>query len=295
MITCIWQLRMARWMRKKEDRITCLRVLYQAVSILLCCHPNSTTLYHFFQDKISLLRDFVYILKTGPGSSEVSVNIPLDIRLLAVQCLCAIVGSQDTSSVSVLGRFSWLLHELGVNRGQYMGLLPCLLRSITSYVIGPDKLDDFDDSSVAVEDSERIVWIENVLVLTLSLVQSSTALQALTDNGFVALVIAAMKQSPLRARSTTRFFVETLLIQCLDNAISTHAPAFNVFKDADGANAIIERLSKELEVIGLSDDNKPSSSSFSRSSFPSSSSSSSSSAEAVTGARKMILHNLLLL
>ena len=88
MITCIWQLRMARWMRKKEDRITCLRVLYQAVSILLCCHPNSTTLYHFFQDKISLLRDFVYILKTGPGSSEVSVNIPLDIRLLAAVSLC---------------------------------------------------------------------------------------------------------------------------------------------------------------------------------------------------------------
>ena len=45
-------------------------------------------------------------------------------------------------------------------------------------MIGPDKLDDFDDSSVAVEDSERIVWIENVLVLTLSLVQSSTALQS---------------------------------------------------------------------------------------------------------------------
>ena len=69
---------------------------------------------------------------------------------------------------------------------------------------------------------------ENVLVLTLSLVQSSTALQALTDNGFVALVIAAMKQSPLRTRSTNRFFVETLLIQCLDNAISTlHPPSMS--------------------------------------------------------------------
>lgn len=55
--------------------------------------------------------------------------VPLDIRILALHCLVAIVGSQDTSSVSVLGRFSWLQHELGVNRGQYMGIYSFLSHS----------------------------------------------------------------------------------------------------------------------------------------------------------------------
>ena len=83
-----------------------------------------------------------------------------------------------------------------------MGLLPCLLRSITSYVIYPDKVVEYDDSLMSADDSERLQWIEYVLVLTLSLMHSSTALQALTDNGFVALVIAIIKESSLQVRST---------------------------------------------------------------------------------------------
>ena len=173
----------------------------------------------------------MYLLKSGPGSidPESIVAVPLDVRIQAVRCLVAIVGSRDTSTVSVLGRFSWLQHELGVNRGQYMGLLPCLLRSTSLYLAGLDHdapldpdasslLSDKDD----VEQQERLEWIEMILILTLSLVHSSPALQALTDNGFVALIVTFLQTSPLPAerKSSIRLAVETLLVQCLDTAVS---------------------------------------------------------------------------
>ena len=85
------------------------------------------------------------LITTGPGSSEYSQQpstasstntptTPLSLRVLACECLTAIVSSRDSSSVSVMGKFSWLQSDLGVARGHYMGLLPCLLRSATSFI-----------------------------------------------------------------------------------------------------------------------------------------------------------------
>jgi hypothetical protein len=86
----------------------------------------------------------LYIFFPGPGSSEYTEQLdssqirdpttPLSLRVLACQCLTAIVSSRDSSSISVMGKFSWLQSDLGVARGHYMGLLPCLLRSSTSFI-----------------------------------------------------------------------------------------------------------------------------------------------------------------
>jgi len=190
-----------------------LKLLFLSVSILLNSHPNSSILYQFFQDKTDLLRDFIYLLKTGPGSGERGVDIPLDIRIHACRCLVAIVGSRDNSSVSVLGRFSWLQHELGVNRGQYMGLLPCLLRSTALYLMGQEVPASIDPDTTESDNDDRMRWIEMILILTQSLIQTSTALQALTDNGFVALAISLLQQMPAENRSPLRLGVETVVVQ----------------------------------------------------------------------------------
>ena len=95
-----------------------------------------------------MIRDFVYLIKSGPGSqdNEPSIHLPLDIRNLACKCLEYVIGSRDeTSGGSIASRFSWLQHDLGVSRGQYMGVLPCLIRSITSFLIDQESGDSAHD------------------------------------------------------------------------------------------------------------------------------------------------------
>ena len=186
-----------------------MKILYQSVLILLCCYPNSSTLYHFFQDKTNLLRDFIFLLKTGSIPLQESDYIPLQLRMLACRCLVAIVGSRDTSSVSVLGRFSWLQHELGVNRGLYMGLLPCLLRSFTSFMVSQE------DNMMAIEKDSNYMWIEYIMMLVSALISTPTALQSLTDNGFIALMMSIFQDLASVHRSAIRLYTETLIIQVI--------------------------------------------------------------------------------
>lgn len=61
----MWKIRLIRKITTLEGRIDILRQQYRSILILLCCYPNSSVLSHFFQDKTDLLRDFVFMLKTG--------------------------------------------------------------------------------------------------------------------------------------------------------------------------------------------------------------------------------------
>ena len=114
----LWQIRFLHLMISREGRKMFLECLYHAVHTLLCCYPDGSLLSQFFQDKPDLVRDFLWLLRTGPGSvGYVQGLVPIYLRQLSCQCLCAIVGSRDSANVSVLGgRFSWLQHDLGVNR-----------------------------------------------------------------------------------------------------------------------------------------------------------------------------------
>ena len=114
----LWQVRLLKLMVTPEGRRIFLECLYHSVHTLLCCHPDGTLLSQFFQDKPDMVRDFLWFLRTGPGSVGYTPGlVPIYLRQLSCQCLNAIVGSRDSANVSVLGgRFSWLQHDLGVNR-----------------------------------------------------------------------------------------------------------------------------------------------------------------------------------
>jgi hypothetical protein len=201
----IWQIRLLRFMLTLEGRKVFLEALYHAVHVLLCSHPDGTLLSQFFQDKPDILKDFLYLLRTGPGSvGYVKGMVPIYLRQLSCLCLNAIVGSRDSANVSVMGgRFSWLQQDLGVNRGQYMGLLPCILRSMTSFLLldeglaesvaanpNPDNISA-DSSSTAMEIStencssedkgkeyeETLLWVESVLGLTMALIAVTTGIK----------------------------------------------------------------------------------------------------------------------
>lgn len=169
--TILWQIRIMKLLLSPEGIRLFLEIKYHCIYILLCCHPDGNILTQFFQDKPDVLKDFVWLLSTGPGSlayrqthvqvslvyvqgnvqgtvqsengqmdvqENVHMNVqeselkseycdvPIYLRQLACQCLCAIVASRDSANVSILGgKFSWLMHDLGVNRWGVFVLYLC--------------------------------------------------------------------------------------------------------------------------------------------------------------------------
>lgn len=265
--------RMRRLVQTAQGRRSLLRLQYQATAILLGCHPDSSVLFSFFQDKVDLIKNFMYLLRTGPGSLDYKPDVvDLDIRLLACQCLEAIVGSRDQSSTPIFARYPWMMFDLGLNRGQYMGLLPCLIRSSTSYLISLDATEAEQASleSAAVVESKmdvessahvganshlsdpeveaRLLWIENVFMLLIAIVNVSTALPALTDNGLIGSILLVMERLNIRNRSTTLIFVEIMTIEILESSVTSHSPAMLSFKEKNGMEVIINRLCRELQL-----------------------------------------------
>jgi hypothetical protein len=340
------QMRSMRALTTMAGRQMALRRVYQAILILLCCHPSSATLSDFFHDKTEILLDFIYMLRSGPGTPEYSSNIPFDIRVLACQSLVAVVGSRDVSSISVMGRFSWLQHDLGVNRGQYMGLLPCLLRSAASFLasrhdntceyaaeisladdgagggsrqvnswatrvaaaaagggargdgaafsallvrtpptglmkvaclekIKSDMKSNFSSDVVvtvetlrvwilaaqevspvyssdgAVQYSSnyllRLLWTEQILILTTAVISATSALPALVDSGFIALIVGTIVDPAVRDHTDLQLsYLEATLIQMLELSISDSASSMNIFREMDGVETLLERLLYEI-------------------------------------------------
>jgi len=123
-------LRFKRLLVRLEGRRLYVRMQYIVAGALVLCHSDSSVLYNFFQDKIDMIKDFIYLLSAVPGLSsapaEPGPDVPADIRILSCRCLEAIIGSRDNSTSPIFIRYPWILHDLGVTRGQYMGLLPCL-------------------------------------------------------------------------------------------------------------------------------------------------------------------------
>jgi hypothetical protein len=255
----IWKLRSRRNLNTNEGKIRFLNNLYGAVAVLLGCYTDFNKLNNFFQDKTELLKDFVYMIRSGPGLSTGDTRmddgsshykVPLYTRTLAIQCLCALVGSRDTSTASVLGRFSWVQYDLGVQRGQYMGLLPCSLRQVSSSLISINSTNSLNMTPALVSEAAVLAeWLENLLMLTTALVNMTSSLPVLTDNGFIQCLLSLVMKKPFCDRSSNRLHLDTLVLQVLDSAIGNHIQTLATFKELNGIERVLERLYFEMDSL----------------------------------------------
>ena len=217
----IWAVRFRRHLMASRDdgNLLPLRIVLSAAAVLLCCHPSVQSLGHIFQDKTELFRCLVLLLRTGPGSNGHDDKIPMEIRLLANQCLSAIVGSRDTSA-SILSRFSWIQHELGLNRGQYLGLLPCLVRHVIASLVNPE--------SKVASNPLLIQWYESILSLVLAVLSVPAFLTAFIDNGIISLLLTMFKCPRTQVQSINMYLLEALGIQIIDMAVNRCGPMLNL-------------------------------------------------------------------
>eukprot|EP01038_Epipyxis_sp_PR26KG_P006704 gene6704-9196_t len=248
--TIMCAIRTRRLMLNPQQRVIYFRMRFQACSILLGCHPDASVLINFFQDKIHIIKDALFMLRTGPGSVEYHANfVPLDLRMSAVQCLVAVVGSRDPSTSPIFTRYPWLMHDLGVNRGQYMGLIPCLLRSATSYMTA------LCNNTLPVEDKQevrevRLLWIEQIFVLLNALVSLSTIVLTLTDNGLISSILNLLKAKDATfKRPATLVFVEVIAADIIELAIGNSSTSLLFFKEQHGPDICLQRLVSELSYI----------------------------------------------
>jgi hypothetical protein len=137
-----------------------------------------------------------------------------------------------------------------------MGLLPCLLRSAVSFLSSLQHEESAQDSSsqelnLQAEIHDRLLWTESILTLTLALISVSNALTALTENGFISLLLSIVKINPWKSRSTLQVFVEVLVIQIMDMSLTGHPLALSMFEDLSGIDSILERLIQELTLLSI--------------------------------------------
>ena len=262
----------------EKGRVQLITIQYQAVMALLCCHADITGLSNFFQDKARLLADFVELIRTGPGNQAYDPSIlPLEIRVLACRCLVALVDTHQDDNfnmvgpVSVMGRFSGLQHDLGVNRGQYMGMLPCLLRASSAFLtnLSSDGADYLNSGSMDVvlseasglrgfsqqtakDEARHLAWIEQILILTEALVGTPTGsvLPALTDNGFLISLMTVLKLPRRNGRhDNQRAFIDSIIVSILDRAVCYLPASLHVFSRQKGAKLCLGRVLWELEWL----------------------------------------------
>ena len=189
-----------------------------------------------------------------------------------------------------------------------MGLLPCLLRSATSFMqlmatfsdsnsltslssLKPlphllrwsknsesvnekrsgenihNPLCDHEQLGVSVMKDKKacleyLSWIEQVLMLTMSLITVTNALPALAENGLVALLISVVKLPPVSIPSSTedsllwqvslrRAYVTALLIQLLEQTVGSHTASMTMFNEVKGFQYSLNRLADELDELDI--------------------------------------------
>jgi len=253
----MWRIRMQRWKLVHETKANYFTVYYEAILILLCCYDDAFQLATFFQDKLDVLQDFLSLLRMGPGSDEYNENIvPIRIRLLACHCLQASMGSEDSLDAAIFGRFQALQHSLGLNRGQYMGLLPCLLRSSTAYLLQLStpsplgmQISSIDLNTKSHED--RLLWIESIFLMTMAVLQNAETNQYISENGLLSSLLAILKASPSPNRSNLMAFLDSAVITTAETTIALGTNTCTAFLRQGGLSVVLDRLEQEINILDL--------------------------------------------
>lgn len=175
-----------------------------------------------------------------------SPQVPYDLRALAIEALTALVARRDSpaGSFNIAGRQANVLAELGVGKGQYLGLLPTLIRfslaALNSFLLQEDakgtkgqddgtNIDNNGDGSDTglelglaflratkppplprkIRQERALEFIDAVLTLTSTVISVPSGTSALTDCGIIpALVSTVALDSQMTKNSNNSSFVE---------------------------------------------------------------------------------------
>jgi len=241
-------IRLTRSFYCQETRVSAIERRLKALITILHAHPSQEVIAGYFQAQPEICVELVDLLRPTVSSGVVSAAsssnshgtqnqdniaalanspiVPYQVRELALHSLTALAARREGSNGALAGfaRHSNILSELGVGKGQYLGLLPTLIRyslaslgslvsngtqhendSETSHGILPMKSPEENVSmdiglafieATAVpaiprlEQVERaLVFIDSVLTLTSAIVSTPSGTSSLTECGLVPALL----------------------------------------------------------------------------------------------------------
>jgi len=158
-----------------------------------------------------------------------SPQVPYDVRALAIEALTALVARRDSpaGSFNIAARQANVLSELGVGKGQYLGLLPTLIRfslaALNSFLLqedvnrgtegqddtNVDNNGDGDDTGLElglafiratkppplprkIRQERALEFIDAVLTLTSTVISVPSGTSALTDCGIIPALVSTI-------------------------------------------------------------------------------------------------------
>lgn len=313
LFSLLTDIRLARDFHSQSTRVQAVNRRLLALIAILNAHPSHEVMSGYFQAQPELTVEIVDLLRPTvstanvsslPLSSEVSIStrirpdaianlvtsttqqIPFSIRMLALEALTALVSRRDSSTGALSGsaRLSSVLNELGVGKGQYLGLLPTLIRysltalnpSTSTFTIASDEtisenleigmafaeatMDQPSSRTSQVESA--LLLIDNVLTLTSAVVGSPTGTPALVDCGLIPALLSVVSldidvaisalipdcMPDRRLRALFRF-VAAQAVQIIEGTIVSSNNALASFHDLQGVEILTTRLSREMATI----------------------------------------------
>mmetsp|Transcript_747 Transcript_747/g.1813 ORF Transcript_747/g.1813 Transcript_747/m.1813 type:complete len:4405 (+) Transcript_747:307-13521(+) len=243
-------IRLTRSFYSRLTRVSAIERRLRALITILHANPSQEVMAGYFQAQPELCVELVDLLRPTVSSGAVSASsssptsgkyfahnrdnistlsnspiVPYEVRELALQSLTALAARREGSNGSLTGfaRHSNIVSELGVGKGQYLGLLPTLIRyslaSLGSLVASTASCDEFNEEFVTLnEKSEEdtvtmdiglafieatsapmmprfeqlekaLVFMDSVLTLTSAIVSTPSGTSSLTECGLVPALL----------------------------------------------------------------------------------------------------------
>lgn len=243
------EVRLARSFYCRSTRVDALQCRLRAIIAALYSHPSQEIMSGYFQAQPELCVELTDLLRPTVSSASVSAavskmvlsgqgtasqqdaltvlanspSVPYNLRELSLQALTALIGRRDGTTGALQGaaRHSVVLTELGVGKGQYLGLLPTLIRfslaSLSTIIRSdettteiPSRKGDSDEDiafeiglafvqttmppplSRSVQVIKGLEFIDSVLTLTSAVVSSQSGTSSLTECGIIPALLTTV-------------------------------------------------------------------------------------------------------
>lgn len=247
----LWRLRADTWLKTLEGRKTLLLALLKCCAIILSCYSDPNFIIHYFQDKVGLVKDLIFLISTAPvgvtPSTPIVFDDVLEMRVVACNCLSALLDTKEQSSNPLSMNYPWLFLELGVQRGQYMGMIPCLLRSTIASLLklreSISNLSSKSTSILALSDLDRnyLLWVERLIIVVYYLCNLNASLPSMLDNGLVSsmLSIVNVEEESLVAPV---MWIDNMALSIMESVMTPYTGVAVTFRDNSGPEIACRRM-----------------------------------------------------
>jgi E3 ubiquitin-protein ligase HUWE1 len=289
-------IRLAKSFHCRDSRIKAVERRLRALIIMLHSHPSQDAITNYFSAQPELCAEVVDLVRPTVSGAHIAAHptvenllqnvIPYRVRVLAVEALAALVLRRDgltNGALTGTTRLSSVLIELGVGKGQYLGVLPTLIRyslsCLHTTVVAPTSPPEnesleigmafleataFTSSSIPrkVQVEQALALIDNILTLTSAVVATPAGTSALVDCGMIPTLLTTVSVDPvytlkeLGVEDDVRIlcmlrYVISQSVQLLEGAFVTHGNALLTFHELSGLDVVMKVLSREIEFTGV--------------------------------------------